>query len=79
MHIDKDMRQNSDEVANGGVTDAHDESSEHDRILPAGLMGDAVTTHRKEEPQKRNNDGQHESNRLKDVACHQYGNEYCDC
>ena len=72
------MRQNSDKVANGGVRDAHDESSKHDWVLPAGLMGDAVTTHWKEEAQECDNDGQHESNRLEDVACHQYRNEHCD-
>ena len=72
------MRQNSNEVANGGVADAHDESSEHDRVLPASLVGEAVTTHRKEETQECDNDGQHESDRLEDVACHQYRNEHCD-
>lgn len=79
VHVDKDMRPNSKEVAYGSIAYSHDESTQHDRVLPASLVRDAMTTHWKKEPQECNNDGQHESDWLKDMACYQYGDKHGDC
>ena len=44
------MRPNGKEVADDSITDSHDESPEHDWVLPPSLMRDAMTIHRQKEP-----------------------------
>lgn len=70
------MRPDSKEVTDYCVADSHDESAQHDGILPAGLVGNTVASHGYKESHECNDKGQHESDWLEDMAGHQYGNEH---
>ena len=50
------MRPNGKEVADDSITDSHDETPQHDRILPTGLVRDAMTSHWHKESQECNYD-----------------------
>ena len=57
VNVNEDMWPYGKEVTDDSIADSHDETSQHDRVLPTSLVWNAMSSHWNKESQECNDDG----------------------